>query len=104
MTIVKNIKSEDGEYKFTVQETKGDGFCCKDCTGYYTMEFNKEFLLFEQGRFKFTHSEEFLVFGEHSSTKKTMSISKSNPLLLGSVLTSYKSKRQNNHMDLEAYT
>jgi len=102
LTVIETIMLEAGEYKFTVLDTNGDGFCCKQGLGFYSLYSNGDSLLFQQGRFKYLHDESFSI-GSLPPTDNTVafSFSKSAPMLRGSVQSSYNPKRHRKHVALE---
>jgi len=95
MTIVETVRLVAGEYLFSVLDTNGDGFCCARGVGFYQLLSNGQLLLFRQGSFEFSYTENFSVGDLSATTKKTLSSSISGPLLRGSV--SYKPNRERNH-------
>ena len=102
LTIAETVRLEAGEYIFTVLDTKGNGFCCKDGVGFYSLYSDGNLLLFRQGAFEYSYSETFSI-GPLSIVDNTAAISKSAPILRlrGSAQPSYKLKRQRKHADWE---
>lgn len=94
LTVVENIKLEAGEYKFFLVDSEGDGFCCVDGIGFYSLYSNGSLLLSEEARFGYSHEETFSV-GAPSITDNTVSNS---ALLRGTVPSSYSPKRLRNHV------
>eukprot|EP00580_Thalassiosira_gravida_P020716 CAMPEP_0201681074 /NCGR_PEP_ID=MMETSP0494-20130426/50919_1 /ASSEMBLY_ACC=CAM_ASM_000839 /TAXON_ID=420259 /ORGANISM="Thalassiosira gravida, Strain GMp14c1" /LENGTH=1514 /DNA_ID=CAMNT_0048164805 /DNA_START=372 /DNA_END=4916 /DNA_ORIENTATION=- len=100
-SIIENIRLEVGNYQFSVTDTNGDGFCCKEGTGYYSLTFNGDILLYEQGRFKSIRTEAFKI-RDPSRRNNAWSSSKSATLLRGAIPSSYEPNRQREHVSNEA--
>lgn len=99
--LVETIRLEAGEYTFSVLDSNGDGFCCEQGIGYYSLYSNKKLLLFRQGEFEYSYSETFLIGTAPPPTNNEGTISKLAPMLRGSIQSSYYIKRQRKHVDQE---
>ena len=98
LTIVEIIRLEAGEYQFSVLDTNGDGFCCQQGVGFYSLYANGDLLLFRDGKFEYSYSESFSI-GDLPTSNNAVSSSKSAPMLRGSVPSAYKPNRQRKHVD-----
>jgi len=98
LAIVEIIRLEAGEYQFSVLDTNGDGFCCQQGLGFYSLYSSGDLLLFREGRFEYSYSETFSI-GDLPTLNNAMSSSKSAPMLRGSVPSAYKPNRKRNHVD-----
>ena len=101
--LVETIRLEAGEYTFSVLDSNGDGFCCEQGIGYYSLYSNKKLLLFRQGEFEYSYSETFLIGTAPPPTNNEGTISKLAPMLRGSIQSSYYIKRQRKHVDQEPW-
>eukprot|EP00585_Thalassiosira_rotula_P012385 CAMPEP_0196132222 /NCGR_PEP_ID=MMETSP0910-20130528/1936_1 /TAXON_ID=49265 /ORGANISM="Thalassiosira rotula, Strain GSO102" /LENGTH=1503 /DNA_ID=CAMNT_0041391811 /DNA_START=348 /DNA_END=4859 /DNA_ORIENTATION=- len=95
-TITEIVRLEVGNYQFSVLDTNGDGFCCKEGTGYYSLTNNRDVLLYEQGRFKSILTRPFKI-KDPSRRNNAWSSFKSTNLLRGAILSSYEPNRQREH-------
>jgi len=91
-TIEESIPLPAGQYHFALLDTGGDGFCCQNGFGFYSLyaNANGDVLVFSDGQFGDAKNETFSV-GEFSGEAVTKSGTKG---LRGSLL-----HRQRNHSD-----
>jgi len=71
LTVVETIRLEAGNYVFSVLDTNGDGFCCSQGIGLYSLYSNGELLLFQQGKFEYKYTEQFSI---NSNEKENTSL------------------------------
>ncbi|KAL7539416.1 hypothetical protein ACHAXR_010447, partial [Thalassiosira sp. AJA248-18] len=95
LTTVETVKLEAGEYQFSLLDTEGDGFCCQQGFGFYSVYSNGDLLLFREARFEYSYNETFSILPDANDAGSS---SKSSPMLRGSVnALLYNLHRQRKH-------
>ena len=101
LTITESVNLEDvtGNYTFTVLDSYGNGLCCNEGVGFYSIHANDgQLLLFGEGQFGYSQNETFSF--EYLPTEE-MIAPKSAPMLRGrgkgQESSSYHPNRQRKH-------
>ena len=103
LTITETVILESAEtYRFTVFDTYGDGFCCNEGVGFYSIYHDGQLLVFREGDFEYSYSQTFTIEDENAPEETMIAMSNSAaPMLRGadqeSESSSYHLKRQRKH-------
>ena len=101
LTITESVNLDDaaGNYTFTILDSDGNGLCCNEGVGFYSINANDGQLIFGEGQFGYLHNETFSVGYLH--TEEMTATSKSAPMLRGrgqgQKSSSYHPNRQRKH-------
>ena len=91
--------ADRGNYTFTILDSDGNGLCCNEGVGFYSINANDGQLIFGEGQFGYLHNETFSVGYLH--TEEMTATSKSAPMLRGrgqgQKSSSYHPNRQRKH-------
>jgi hypothetical protein len=98
LSVAEIVRLEAGEYKLAVLDSAGNGFCCQEGIGFYSLYSNGDLLLFREGRFEgYSYNETFSIVAA-PTPNATLATSRG-PMLRGSVRSTYTPYRQRKHVD-----
>jgi len=101
LTITETVILDSAEtYRFTVFDTYGDGFCCNEGVGFYSIYHDGQLLVFREGDFEYSYSQTFTIEDENAPGDM-IAMTKQVQMLRGAdqelESSSYHLKRQRKH-------